>query len=74
MKAETIMPSDLEDWNEKVRARSGRVGATHAHSQVVWMFEDGACGVWNKIRELVRGDHPRIPLQGSYVPTSVTSQ
>ena len=69
MKAETIEPAELETWNEKTLARAGRVGATHAHSQVVWMFEDDACGVWNKIREVVRGNRRKILLQGSYAAT-----
>jgi hypothetical protein len=77
MKADMVEPGELEAWNERARARSGRVGATHAHSELVWMFEDDGCGIWNRRRELVRGDRSRVLLQGSFVSsaeiTKVTS-
>jgi hypothetical protein len=59
----------LEDWNDRARARQGRVGATHRQSEIVWMFDDDECGVWNGSSQLVRGDDGRLLLAGSYVPT-----
>jgi hypothetical protein len=38
------------------------------------MFEDENCGVWNSIRELVRGNHQRLLLEGSFVATKEITQ
>lgn len=38
------------------------------------MFEDENCGVWNRIRQLVRGNHQRLLLEGSYVATKEITQ
>ena len=74
MKAGVVEPGELEKWNERALARGGRVGATHSHSQLVWTFGEDRCGVWNKRRELVRGDQRRLLLQGGFVSTADITQ
>lgn len=69
MKAGDVEPKELELWNERARGRGGRVGGSHTHAEVVWLFEDDDCGIWTKSRRVVRGDRHRLLLQGSYVAT-----
>lgn len=68
LKSGPVEPLEMELWNEKAWRLGGRVGASHTHSEVVWVLEDNECGIWNRTRRLVRGNAERILLEGSFVP------